>query len=92
VNVTTWEITVKLVLALLVAAMPLVANAWGVAGMQYVNPPPEPQPNPQPSYSEQYNAGYMDAYQSSHGYAADSGHGPAYLDGYHAAWKAEHRQ
>jgi len=82
----------KLLLVILLS-VPAIAHAWGVAGMQYMYQQPAPQQQPpQPSYSEQYNAGYMDGYLNSHGYAGDSGHGPAYSDGYQSAWKAEHRQ
>jgi hypothetical protein len=82
----------KLVLALLLC-VPAFAHAWGVAGMQYMYQPPQTQQQPpQPSYSEQYNAGYMDAYQNAHGYQSSTGQGNAYSEGYRAAWKAEHRQ
>jgi hypothetical protein len=54
VVVTTWEITVKLIFALLVASMPLVANAWGVAGLPaYVGYSTNPQEEQQRQYQQQ---------------------------------------
>ena len=85
----------KRLLVIAALGLPGAAFAWGIGGLAYMNPPPQPQQvqqPPQPSYSQQYNTGYNDAYMNSHGYAAQNGYGPAYGDGYQAAWKAEHRQ
>jgi hypothetical protein len=91
VVVTTWEITVKLIFAFFIASAPLVANAWGTGGLPYMQGQQQTPP-PQQSYSEQYNAGYDDAYQSAHGYPQNNGYGQAYNDGANAAWRVARQQ
>jgi hypothetical protein len=68
------------------------AHAWGVAGLPYMQGQQPATSQPQPSYSEQYNAGYDDAYATAHGYPQNNGYGPAYNDGANAAWQVARKQ
>jgi hypothetical protein len=78
----------KTLLAVLIALAAPSAFAWNAAAIGYMQPQQAYQQPAQASYSEQYNQGYVDAYNTANGYPQSNGYGTAYQQGQNDAYRA----